>query len=188
MINIVDDFLELNVYQEVYDNLFHNQFQEIEVGDKKFWVQYSNKEFDDYIVEKLSAIDGVQRECLLGFFRVATEEFDTDWRIHADSKVADIRPERALVLYLSTSTKEGLHGTAFWRHKKLGYNIPDDISNEEFDRMLRDEANDLDNWDLHTVIGYRPNRALMYPSTYFHSKYPNTGWKEGRMVYVMFYR
>lgn len=33
MINIVDDFLEPNVYQEVYDNLFHNQFQEVEVGD-----------------------------------------------------------------------------------------------------------------------------------------------------------
>jgi len=188
MINIVDDFLEPNVYQEIYDNLFHNQFQEVEVGDKKFWVQYSNEEFDKYIVEKLSAIDGVKRECLLGFFRVANEEVDTDWRIHADSKVGDIRPERALVLYISPSTKEGLHGTAFWRHKDVGYEMPLDVSNEEADRFLSDEANNLDNWDLHSVVGYRTNRALMYPSNYFHSKYPNTGWKEGRMVYVMFYR
>lgn len=188
MINIVDDFLEDYIYDSVYSSLLNNEFQAVEVGDKKFWVQYSNKEFDDMIVSKLSSIDGVERECLLGFFRVATDEVDTDWRIHADSKVGDIRPERALVLYISESTKEGLHGTAFWKHKKMGYEMPIDTTNEEADRFLLEEANNVDNWELHSVIGYKPNRALMYPSNYFHSKYPNEGWKEGRMVYVMFYR
>jgi hypothetical protein len=101
--------------------------------------------------------------------------------------VGDIRPERALVLYISESTKEGLHGTAFWKHKEVGYEMPIDTSNEESDRFLLEEANNLDNWELSSVVGYRPNRAVMYPSNYFHSKYPNTGWKEGRMVYVMFY-
>ena len=139
-------------------------------------------------MEKLSKIDGIQRECLLGFFRIATDKIDTDWRIHADSKIANSIPKKALVLYISPSTKEGLHGTAFWKHKKLGYSIPEDTSNEEFDRMLVEEANVLDNWDLHSVIGYKTNRAIVYPSNYFHSKYPNTGWKEGRMIYVMFYK
>ena len=188
MINIVDNFLYPSLYESVYGSLKNNEFQAVEVGDKKFWVQYSNKDFDDYIVERLSAIDGVKRESLLAFFRVATEEVDTDWRIHADSKVGDIRPERALVLYISESTKKGLHGTAFWKHKEMGYEMPLDVSNEESDRFLLEEANKIDNWELHSVIGYKPNRALMYPSNYFHSKYPNEGWKEGRMVYVMFYR
>ena len=188
MINIVDNFLDEDIYNYVYNSLASNQFQEVEVGDKKFWVQYSNKEFDDFIINKLSDIDKTKRECLLGFFRVATEEFDTDWRIHADSKVGDIRPERALVLYISPSTMKGLHGTAFWKHKEVGYEMPIDVTNEEADRFLLEEANDIDNWELHSVVGYKPNRALMYPSNYFHSKYPNIGWKEGRMVYVMFYR
>jgi hypothetical protein len=188
MINIVDDFLDQDIYESVYNSLLNNEFQAVEFGDKKFWVQYSNKEFDDFIVDKLSSIDGVQRECLLGFFRVATEEFDTDWRIHADSKVGDIRPERALVFYISPSTMKGLHGTAFWKHKDAGYKMPEDVTNEESDRFLLEEANELDNWELHSVVGYKPNRAVMYPSNYFHSKYPNVGWKEGRMVYVMFYR
>ena len=188
MINIVDDFLEENIYESVYQHLSDNEFVKVEVGDKPFWVQYTNEEFDNLILDKLSKIDGVKRECLLGFFRVATEEFDTDWRIHADSKVGDIRPERALVLYISPSTKEGLHGTAFWKHKDVGYKMPEDTSDEEANRFLLEEANNLDNWELHSVVGYRPNRAVMYPSVYFHSKYPNTGWKEGRMVYVMFYR
>ena len=188
MINIVDNFLEQEIYEIVYQRLSNNEFVKVEVGDKPFWVQYSDEEFDRYILDKLSDIDGVPRECLLGFFRVATEELDTDWRIHADSKVGDIRPERALVLYISESTKKGLHGTAFWKHKEVGYEMPLDISNEEADRFLFEEANEVDNWELHSVIGYKPNRALMYPSNYFHSKYPNEGWKEGRMVYVMFYR
>jgi hypothetical protein len=188
MINILDNFLDSSLYHSVYGSLKNNEFVRVEVGDNPFWVQYSNEDFDDLIIKKISAIDGVQRESLLAFFRVATDEFDTDWRIHADSKAGDIRPERALVLYISPSTKEGLHGTAFWKHKDVGYEMPLDVSNEEADRFLLEEANNLDSWDLHSVIGYRPNRAIMYPSNYFHSKYPNTGWKEGRMVYVMFYR
>ena len=188
MINIKDDFLHKDTYDIVCHMLANNKFQQVELGDKKFWVQYSDSEFDNIVLRNLSAIDGVPRESLLAFFRVATDELDTDWRIHADAKVGDIRPERALVLYLSESTMEGLHGTAFWKHKKLGYQMPYSISNEESDRMLMQEANDLSNWDLHSVVGYKPNRAVMYPSNYFHSKYPNVGWKEGRMVYVMFYR
>ena len=109
MINVVDNFLEEEIYESVYKHLSENEFVRVEVGDKPFWVQYTNEEFDNLVLDKLSEIDGVNRECLLGFFRVATEELDTDWRIHADSKVGDIRPERALVLYISESTKEGLH-------------------------------------------------------------------------------
>jgi hypothetical protein len=188
MINIKDDFLKDDTYEVVCHMLANNKFQEVEVGNKKFWVQYSDRDFDNIVLRNLSAIDGKPRESLLAFFRVATEEFDTDWRIHADSRVGDILPARALVLYLSPSTMEGLHGTAFWKHKKLGYEMPHYTSKEESDRMLMEEANDLSNWELHSVVGYKPNRAVMYPSNYFHSKYPNVGWKEGRMVYVMFYR
>ena len=130
MINVVDNFLEEEIYESVYKHLSENEFVRVEVGDKPFWVQYTNEEFDNLVLDKLSEIDGVKRECLLGFFRVATEELDTDWRIHADSKVGDIRPERALVLYISESTKEGLHGTAFWKHKEVGYEMPLDTSDD----------------------------------------------------------
>ena len=187
MTHIVDDFLDKDTYDAVYNRLLTHQFMEIELGDKLFWVQPSDDDFNNLVLDKISKIDGKERKCLLGFFRVATEEFDTDWRIHADSKVGDIRPEKALVIYISPSTKEGVHGTAFWKHKDLGYSIPEDISDEEFNRLLMEEANVLENWELSSVIGYRPNRMVTYPSTVFHSKYPNTGWKEGRMIYVMFY-
>jgi hypothetical protein len=188
MINIIDDFLDQDTYDATYERLLRNLFTEIKVGDKYFCVQFSYASFDNMILQKLSAIDGVERECLLGFFRIATEDLDTDWRIHSDSNVGDIRPERAIVLYISPSTKKELHGTAFWKHKDKGYKMPEGTIDEDADKFLLEEANSLDNWELDSVVGYKPNRALMYPCNYFHSKYPNTGWKEGRMVYVMFYR
>ena len=81
-----------------------------------------------------------------------------------------------------------LHGTAFWNHKQYGKKQPDDISNEEFDKLLLNESGDLDKWDLDTVLGYEQNRLISYPANYFHSKYPNKAWKEGRQVFVMFYK
>jgi hypothetical protein len=188
MINIVDNFLESEIYHNVYRSLKNNEFSHVEIGDKDFWIQYSNSEFDDLVIKKISDIEGVDRECIVGFFRVATDNLDTDWRIHSDSKVGDTRPNRALVLYISPSTMNGLHGTAFWKHKKHGYQMPLSISDEETDDILLNQSNVIDNWELHSVVGYKENRAVMYPSNYFHSKYPNVGWKEGRMVYVMFYK
>lgn len=187
MIHIQDNFLSEEVYNETYSKLLSKEFSELKLGDDSFWVQESDPDFDKMVLEKISAIESVERKSLLSFFRVATDTCDTDWRIHADSKIGEIRPERALVLYISPSTMEGIHGTAFWKHKKLGYRIPDDISNEEFDRMLTEEANALENWDISSIVGYVPNRLVTYPSVYFHSKFPNIGWEGGRMVYVMFY-
>ena len=54
--------------------------------------------------------------------------------------------------------------------------------------MINVDSEDLNKWRLSTVIGYEENRLVSYPSSYFHSKYPNKSWKEGRKVFVMFYK
>ena len=40
---------------------------------------------------------------ILSFFRIATDELDTDWRIHCDSIINEVLPDRALVLYMNNS-------------------------------------------------------------------------------------
>jgi hypothetical protein len=188
MINIIDDFLDASLYQEVYRELIENEFIEVDTGDKSFWVQSSNLKFDEFIINKISKLERVQRRNILSFFRVATAEVDTDWRIHSDAIINGETPDRALVLYLSPSSMNGLHGTAFWKHKTIGYFLPQDVSSEEYDKILKEDSESLDKWVLHSVIGYKENRAVCYPGNYFHSKYPNIGWEEGRIVYVMFYK
>ncbi len=82
-----------------------------------------------------------------------------------------------------------LNGTAFWEHKKYGHNLSNDIlTSKTYDDLLLNDSNDLKNWKLNTVIGYKQNRLISYPSNYFHSKYPNKCWEQGRKVFVMFYK
>ena len=188
MINIIDNFLEEPIYYSTYHRLLKNKFEEVSAGDKSFWVQYSDKNFDEMVLDKISKIEGIQRRNIFSFFRVATDKVDTDWRIHSDAIINGERPERALVLYISPSSMKGLHGTAFWKHKELGDCLPENVSFEKYDDVLLNESNNIEKWDLHSVVGYKVNRALCYPCNYFHSKYPNLGWEEGRMVYVMFYK
>jgi len=188
MINIIDNFLDNNVYESVYKKLSSNEFKEVQAGDKSFWVQFSDPAFDELVLNKISDIEGVQRRNIFSFFRVATDKVDTDWGIHSDAIINGERPERALVLYLSPSNMSTMHGTAFWNHRQFGDSLPSDVSFEEYDKVLLDDANDDSKWTCQSIIGYKVNRGLMYPCNYFHSKYPNKGWPEGRMVYVMFYK
>ena len=58
---------------------------------------------------------------------------------------------------------------------------------EEFNRLLKEEANDKSKWNLKSIIGFKPNRLISYPCEYFHSKYPNE-FKGSRVVFVMFYK
>ena len=91
-------------------------------------------------------------------------------------------------MYLSPKELEELHGTAFWEHDIYGKDLPPEITDEEYDRMLKADAEILEKWRLSSVIGYEENRLLSYPSSYFHSKFPNKGWSSGRKVFVMFYK
>lgn len=188
MINVIDNFLSEEKYSDVYKKLTSAQFKDIDAGDRKFWVQYSNLDFDNLVLHKISEIERVNRRNILSFFRIATDKLDTNWDIHSDAIINGERPERALVLYLSPSSMVSMHGTAFWKHVEFGDSLPNDISFEVYDNTLLQDSNNIDKWELQSVIGYKVNRAVMYPCNYFHSKYPNFGWAEGRMVYVMFYK
>jgi hypothetical protein len=188
MINVLDDFLSEELHESVYNKLKSNEFEVVETPGKNFWVQYSNDEFDKIIIDKLSEIHSNSIQNVLGFFRMSNQEADTDWRIHTDSIINNDRPTHTLVIYISDSQMKGLHGTAFWNHPEFGDKLPEDVSEERYDYMLTNEANNLDLWELTSVVGYKPNRGVIFNADSFHSKYPKVSWESGRMIYVMFYK
>ena len=188
MIYIVDDFVQKNLFEIANKHLDSNEFKEMKVSNKDFYIQQSNEEFDKYITQKISIIEGKKIKNILSFFRIATDKLDVSWRIHSDLNIKGEKPDRALVLYLSPREKENLHGTALWEHDVYGRELPKDISDSDYDKMIKVDANNLDRWRLSTVVGYEENRLVSYPSSYFHSKYPNVSWEEGRKVFVMFYK
>jgi len=187
MIYFTDDFLSSEWYEATKEELASNDFEEVVAGYDTFYVQMPSDGFNDLVRSKISRLEGRPVRNILSFFRIATDTLDTDWRIHSDQKINGEQPDRAIVLFMSPSYSDiELNGTAFWKHKKYGYALPKS-TDDEFDRMLSEESNDMSKWDLNTVIGHRENRLISYPSSCFHSKYPNKGWKEGRVVFVMFY-
>jgi len=188
MIYAKDNFLGEEFFEIVNKHIDSNEFIKTDVGNAFFYVQESDQDFNDYIISRLEKIEKCELVNILSFFRVATDKLDTSWRIHSDLNVNGERPDRALVLYLSPKERTDLHGTAFWEHNVYGKELPLEITDAEYDETINLDANELDRWNLKSVIGYEPNRLLSYPANYFHSKYPNEGWKEGRKVFVMFYK
>jgi len=188
MIYIIDDFVEAKLFEETTKQLNANKFVEFIAGNKPFYIQKPNGVFNSYVLSKLKHIEGCELENILSFFRVSTDKLDATWRIHSDLNIEGQKPDRAVVMYMSPREREELHGTALWEHKIYGKKLPKDTTNEEYNRMITTEAENLDMWKLSSVIGYEQNRLISYPANYFHSKYPNKSWERGRQVFVMFYK
>lgn len=188
MIYIIDDFIDKDLFRIATDYLKKGEFIKKTVGEKNFYIQTSPESFNNYVLNKLSIAEGRPLQNILSFFRVSTNTLDCNWRIHSDLNINGERPDRAAVLYMSPREIEELHGTAFWEHEVYGKNLPSHITDEEYDRMIQVDAEELDMWRLVSVAGYEQNRIISYPSSYFHSKYPNKSWKEGREVFVIFYK
>jgi hypothetical protein len=188
MIYVVDNFLDIDFYNLYSRKLKEGSNTEVILGNKSFYVQPADDQFVNIVCDLLSGVEKKTVKPILAFFRCATDKLDNDWRIHSDFIIDGQKPDRACVLYMSKSPLQGLNGTALWVHHKYGKELPDDVTAEEFDRMILDESEDLTKWRLQSVIGNEPNRVISYPANYFHSKYPSTSWAEGRYVFVMFYK
>jgi hypothetical protein len=183
LIYVKDNFLPKEVYESLRD--YSEGFEKYPTPGKDFWVKDVPQDLKDYIVAKLENTEGNKIENILCFLREAKEGQDNDWRIHNDTAIMGCKPDRAIVLYIKSNEKD-LHGTAFWEHKDYGYKYKES-SSLEFDRMLIEEANNINNWKLGSVVGYKDNRLLSYPCEYFHSKYPKE-YNNQRVVLVMFYK
>ena len=183
MIYIKDDFLDKDLYKELIS--YSDKFEKVVYPDKSFFVKELPAVFNDYIVNRLEEIEGRKITNVLSFLREANKGQDNDWRIHNDTIINEVQPDRAIVLYLKGSEK-CLNGTAFWEHTDYGYTY-NGSGEEEFNNLLKQDSNDLDKWKLNSVVGYKDNRLLSYPCDYFHSKYPNEYQKQ-RIVLIMFYK
>lgn len=92
----------------------------------------------------------------------------------------------ALVLYLST----GEGGTAFWRHKATGADRID-AGNAALLKQVQSDWNAAERWERLALCEMRFNRAVIYESARFHSRYPfaafGTGPQDGRLTVSCFF-
>ena len=95
----------------------------------------------------------------------------------------------AAVVYLSDPPEGQTSGTAFWRHH-TGW----DRCKKGEESVLVDVINDWDNKEAWTQTAFVPsvfNRAAIYRSELFHSRWPftayGTGPDDGRLIVVAFF-
>ena len=185
MIYIKDNFLDQELFELLKKTL--NNFTKVAMPGKNFWVKKPEIDFVKYVTAKLSILENNNIENIVAFFREAKKGQDNTWRIHNDSIINNQQPDRAIVLYMSDNTSDSLNGTAFWEHKHYGDTFPYASDPVKYDKVLKEDSEDLTKWNLKSIIGHKANRLISYPCNYFHSKYPNE-FKESRVIFVMFYK
>lgn len=180
-----DNFLDNNLIDEVLSD--KSDFQKVDTPGKSFWVKLPSARFLNEVRSKIEDLEQKEIEVVFSFFREAKEGQDDELRIHNDSIINEQQPDRAGVLYISEDNRNFINGTAFWKHKKYGDTFDNSSDIEEFNRLIIEDSNDIEKWELKSIIGHKKNRFLSYPCNYFHSKFPRE-FREPRIVFVIFYK
>lgn len=184
MIYIKDNFVDISFIDQINED--EKPFDRVDTPGKSFWVKKPSDELLESVIRNIEECEGNSIDLILSFIREAREGQDNDWRIHNDSIINGQQPDRAGVLYISDEQSGFLNGTAFWEHKIYGDKV-NDIDSEGFDRLLNEDSNNLELWNLKSIIGHKKNRFISYPCEYFHSKFPNE-FIDNRIVLVIFYK
>lgn len=181
MIYVKDNFFSKSLFEELQAYCRSTPFQEIKAGDKSFLTIPTPTNIVDEISRNVGGL-------IFSFIRKAHKDFDTDWRIHADNIIQGHKVDIAMVVYLNDDNTVSENGTAFWDHHKHGHKLSKDVSNEEFDRLIKEDSNDCSKWEKTSYVGSKPNRMLLYNANYFHSKYPAKINEGERIVLVAFFK
>jgi len=188
---IIDEVLPKQDFNNFKNFSQTTTYQTVENNGKKFYVAYPPAELSNLLQKKIEEVYNKKIKVILSFVRMATEFIDTDWNIHADLKVSTLEdPSHGAVFYL-TENFNHLNGTALWSHKQYGH-CAENFSTEKIKQFSKDSSNDIDEWEINSIIGGIENRLISYPAKYFHSKYPKEMWgatqKDCRLVVAFFYK
>ncbi len=179
---IEDNFLKNEDFKDLQHYCESNEFSLINAGDKDFSVL----PVPDIVLKKLKE-NRPNQDISLSFIRRAYNGFDDELRIHCDGIIANRKTTEASVLYINNSVGVTPNGTAFYKHKTHGLFLSDNESEEEFNRLINEDSNDLTKWEKVGFIESKENRLLTYNANLFHSKYPNSITEGERIVLVCFY-
>lgn len=115
-------------------------------------------------------------------YRLNYNEEEPNAAIHSDVGWGT----HALVYYIS----KGMSGTAFWTHTKTGTHRID-LGDEWLLEQINKDWNDEKAWKIRKFVEMRYNRAIIYESALYHSRYPfkafGTCPQDGRLIVVAFF-
>jgi hypothetical protein len=127
-------------------------------------------------------------EVMADFIRLETKDTPVTAWIHHDRNCGG---DYTLIGYISEPPAgEAMNGTAFWRHHISG-DTNEAMADSVESRFLHADSHDQSKWQLTGFVGAKKNRALIFPSNRFHSRYPYNAYgttkEDGRLIYVCFF-
>ncbi len=176
MIKTIDNHLPPLALSDLKNYISENEFQEQKVDDRIFSVMPLPR----YLLEFFQ-IKG--QELILAFLRRSNLNYDVTLNIHSDGLVNGRKTSLASVLYLNNDLETG---TQFYKHHIHGLKLPDDVSENEFNRLLIEDSNNISKWTKMDYVAGVENRLVVYDASAFHSKSPQIINGE-RIVAVFFY-
>ena len=178
---ITENFLPDDVFKYLEKYCYSTHSRKIDIGGKEISVMDTPSFIIPYL--KTDA-----HELILSFIRESYDGFDNSLNIHADNRLNGIKIAKASVLYINNPKGVTENGTAFYSHEYYGLELPDDVSDEEHDRLLVEDANNPSKWQkVVSTLNVR-NRYLEYNANLFHSKYPANIDNGKRVVMVSFFK
>jgi hypothetical protein len=175
------DFLPKNVFIKLQNYCYENEFKIIKTIDKDFCLL----ETPDFMYPYL---ERTNKELIMTFIKKSNLFFDTELRIHADGLINNQKSDTAAVLYINAKENITRNGTEFFSHHKYKHSLPDNVTDEEFDRLLIEDSKDKCKWCRTNVVYSEPNKLISYDSNMFHSKFPQVIEEGDRIALVAFYK
>lgn len=176
-----DNFLPQHIFLKLKKFISNTDFKIIDIGANR---KISVIETPQFVTNFLKVEN---HKLITSFLRESNDGFDNQLNIHADNLIKSEKIALASVLYINEINQATANGTAFYKHEKYGEKLPEDISDEEYNRMLLEDANDKTKWICYHHIASIPNKLLTYDARLFHAKYPLNIDKGNRIVMVNFY-
>jgi hypothetical protein len=177
---IIDNFLPKEVFKKLQEYCKENEFKIVQAGEKEFSILEIPQEIYPFL-----ELDG--HEIIFAFIRNAYKDFDNEERIHCDGIIMGKKTDKAAVLYINNKNGVTKNGTKFYAHKVHGNFLPNNASEEEFNRLIEEDSHDTSKWRETHFVNSKPNRMLRYNASFFHGKFPAKIKNGERQVLVVFY-
>lgn len=197
VLTIVDDFLPVDRWRDIRAAILRDGFktESIKEGPNLPEATYENVNIRDIPPDFNQAITnlyGRPIKMLKEAFRLGYKDSQLHNLVHADHCCAQLA-----AVYFLNPLDQCQGGTAFWRHKKFGWEMmPTQQDLDDVGYSIEEMAHDWQNseaWEMVSLAGMRTNRIITYPTNAFHSRWPWQGFgdkskpEEGRLVFCAFF-
>lgn len=190
-LTIIDDLLGADEALHIRDKVLSQGFQDLPYMGGLY--QGTNVQYQSTHIKKaVETFFNAMIDIKISAFRSGHKDTHLHVNIHADNPIA----RWAWVYYLNLP-KDCRGGTAFYRMKQTDWDTMPTQEVMDSAGMTLEEVKqkwvEPDAWDMISLAGMKFDRMIIYPTEFFHSRFPLAGWGEptelekARLVNVGFF-